>query len=330
MDQRVVPPAGIAQLSTDAVPQAQRDAFWVDMVCRHLIAIDCEPAQNAAGFHGDIAMRSIGAVDVSQLASCAQRVTRTAPLLAEADGDYFLLNIQRSHRSVLRQDGREALLAPGDAALYSSNRAYQLDFDGGFEQTVMVLPAAPLRALCPSIDRMTAVGLKGGQPLVDLLAATAHAYFGTPFEQLPANCARHAEQALIETVAGCVSAHAGQAEAARSTLAQFHLNRIRQYVQAHLGDNGLSVQQVGAALSLSASHIHRLFEAQELSFGAWLWECRLQACSRALRQPAYARLPISQVAYRCGFSHAAHFSRAFRARFGVTAREWRAQAAGEG
>lgn len=330
MDQRVTHATGIAHVSTADVPAAERSAFWVDMVCKHLIAIDCEPAGRGSGFRGAIQTRAIGGVDVSQLASGAQRVARTAALLARADGDYFLLNIQRSHRSAVRQDGREALLAPGDVALYSSVRAYQLEFDGDFEQTVLTLPAAPLRALCPAIDRMTAVPLARAQPLVGLLSATAAGYFGTPFEQLPGACAGHAEQALLETVAGCVSAHAGQAETARSNLAQFHLNRIRQYVLAHLGDSGLAVQQVAAALSLSASHIHRLFEAQELSFSAWLWECRLQACSRALRQPEHARLSISHVAYRCGFSHAAHFSRAFKARFGMTAREWRAQAAGEG
>ena len=82
-------------------------------------------------------------------------------------------------------------------------------------------------------------------------------------------------------VAACVSAYAGQAEATRTHLSKFHLNRIRHYALAHLGDCGLSVAQVGAALSLSASHIHRLFEAQELSFSSWLWECRLLASRNA-------------------------------------------------
>ena len=312
-------------VSTDAVAAEQRSAFWVDMVCRHLIAIECEPGERGSGFHGALEKRAVGAADVSQLRSGAQRVTRTASLLAQADADHFLLNIQRRSHSLIRQDGREAVLRAGDMALYSSTRPYQLSFDGDFSQTVVVLPAEPLRTLCPAIDRLTALPLSGRQPLAALLAATAESYFHTPFDDLSSACAEHAERALLETVAGCISAHAAQPDAARSKLAQFHLNRIRQYVLTHLTDSELSVPQVGAALSLSASHIHRLFEAQQQTFGAWLWECRLQACRRALAQADNARLPISQVAYRCGFSHAAHFSRAFKTRFGMTAREWRAQ-----
>lgn len=323
MEQHVVPSPGVARVTTAAVPAEQRSAFWVDMVCRHLIAIECEPATGRGDFHGEIEKRSIGSVEISQIVSGAQQVTRTAPLLAQADAEYFLLNIQRSSHSLVRQDGREAVLQQGDMALYSSTRPYQLSFHDAFAQTVVVLPAEPLRSLCPAIDRLTALPLSGQQPLVALLAATAEAYFHTPFESLPGICGQHAERALVEMVAGAVSAHVGQAASARSSLAQFHLNRIRQYVLTHLADSGLSIQQVGAALSLSPSHIHRLFEAQELTFGAWLWECRLLASKRALRQPEHARLPISQVAYRCGFNHAAHFSRAFRARFGVTARQWR-------
>lgn len=50
---------------------------------------------------------------------------------------------------------------------------------------------------------------------------------------------------------------------------------------------------------------------------------RLQACHAALRQPALSRRSISAIAFEHGFIHATHFSRAFRARFGMTASAWR-------
>jgi AraC-like DNA-binding protein len=116
------------------------------------------------------------------------------------------------------------------------------------------------------------------------------------------------------------------APAERSRMSQYHLQRIRHYALAHLGDTTLSVTQVGAALGLSTAHIHRLFAVETQTFTAWIWESRLHACQQALRQQSQARMSISAIAFQYGFVHATHFSRAFRARFGLTASAWRAGA----
>ncbi|MFH8803844.1 helix-turn-helix domain-containing protein [Streptomyces sp. NPDC017936] len=39
--------------------------------------------------------------------------------------------------------------------------------------------------------------------------------------------------------------------------------------------------------------------------------------------PKYVGLPVSAVAARCGFAGPSHFTRRFRAAYGVTPREWR-------
>jgi hypothetical protein len=108
----------------DDTPRRERAAFWMDMVCRHLIAVECEPGSSETGFHGGIAQRRLEEVDIAQIASCAQQVRRTSSLLAQADDEYFLLNIQREGRSKVSQDGREACLASGDMALYSMDLRY--------------------------------------------------------------------------------------------------------------------------------------------------------------------------------------------------------------
>ena len=108
--------------------------------------------------------------------------------------------------------------------------------------------------------------------------------------------------------------------------ASYHLDRIRRYALAHLDDTELSVAKVGARLGLSAAHIHRMFADEVQTFSAWLWESRLQACHQALREPGMAGQSIGMIASRHGFAHATHFSRAYRARFGMTASAWRAGA----
>ena len=48
---------------------------------------------------------------------------------------------------------------------------------------------------------------------------------------------------------------------------------------------------------------------------------------RDLLEPRLAGRPVAEIAYGRGFNDAAHFSRAFRERFGCSPREWRQQRA---
>ena len=60
----------------------------------------------------------------------------------------------------------------------------------------------------------------------------------------------------------------------------------------------------------------RYAEPQPLTPSQYIWERRLEACSRDLLEPRLAGRPVADIAYGRGFNDAAHFSRAFRERFG--------------
>ncbi|WP_408581717.1 helix-turn-helix domain-containing protein [Burkholderia cenocepacia] len=55
----------------------------------------------------------------------------------------------------------------------------------------------------------------------------------------------------------------------------------------------------------------------------YLWCQRLDRAHQILSASHGHGLRIEEVAWRCGFSSAAHFSRRFRERFGQTPTEWR-------
>jgi DNA-binding CsgD family transcriptional regulator len=150
------PPDSLLTVSTAAVRPGEGQAFWADLVCAHLVKADCIAMPEPARFEGHIVQRRAGDIGVSHIRSNAQRVKRSERLVAQADQEHVLVNIQRRGRGVLRQDRREALLMPGDLSVYTSARPYELAFDGAFEQTVLILPAVGVRALAPELDRVTA------------------------------------------------------------------------------------------------------------------------------------------------------------------------------
>jgi AraC-like DNA-binding protein len=281
--------------------------IWLDM-----------PAEQAQGFAGALATRAVGALTVSQVAGKAYRVRRQTPLHEGVKREWLLVAIQRQGGSRLRQLGRDSALAPGDIALYSTAQPYRLEFDGAFRQTVIGFPAAPLRALCPAIDGLVGRAMSGRRPQVALLAAMAECHFETDYGALPDQAGVHAASALSATLAGCAVSEPVREDATRSKLSQYHLQRLRQFAMSRLGDSELSVRDAAVALNISTAHIHRLFSGQPHTFSAWLWHTRLQQCHLALANPAFSGLSISQIAFKYGFAHASHFSRAYRAQFGIT------------
>ena len=315
---------GLIEVSTEAHRDRDKVAFWADMVCQHLVPAECNAVAAPERFHGAMALRQMGRASVAQIVAGGQQVTRTAHLMAKASDEYFLVNIQRAGQSGLAQDGREAQLEAGDMALFSSTRRFQLSFDGDFAQTVLTVPAHELRQLIPDVDALTATTLNGQRAAAGLFRQVADRCFETDSNALSALAANHTASALIEMLAGTLLDMPGAQQAKKPQLARFHLARIKQHARQHLHEPGLSVASLSAALGFSPAHIHRLFAGEEQTFTAWLWSCRLVACKRRLEDAAQAHFTISEIAFKSGFNSSAHFSRAFRARFGLSPSECRA------
>jgi AraC-like DNA-binding protein len=107
-----------------------------------------------------------------------------------------------------------------------------------------------------------------------------------------------------------------------SQLTAYHREQIKALVQQRLRDPAFGVAQIAASLRMSPSTVHRVWGGGEAcSLSDWLWAKRLDAARRDLCDPALAARSISEIAYACGFNDAAHFSRAFRARFGCAPRD---------
>jgi AraC-like DNA-binding protein len=86
---------------------------------------------------------------------------------------------------------------------------------------------------------------------------------------------------------------------------------------------GLSPQFVAEHFGLSVRTLHLRFKEIEQTFGRWLLETRLDACSKALKDPLQRTRNISEIAYSCGFNDLSHFNKNFRARFNMTPSQWR-------
>ncbi|HSV58477.1 MAG TPA: helix-turn-helix domain-containing protein [Variovorax sp.] len=313
-------------ISTDAVAGPQRLAYWIDMICNVYVQLGCDPVPGArvGHFDGHIRQHSLPGLDLSIVTSCAQKVMRTPAHIARADGDYFLVSIQARGRGVVRQDGRDAQLAPGDFALYDSTRPYQLLFDDDFEQIVLKLPGERLRSELRDSERLTATAVSGREGAGHLMLAMLRTLREDIDMLQPASAFAVANGVRSILVAGLQTLPAART-AGVSQITAYHLARVKRRIDERLADPALNVASLAAELGLSASQLHRIFRNEPLTPAQTIWEKRLDAASRDLLEPRLAGRSVAEIAYAWGFSDAAHFSRAFRDRFGRSPREWRQQ-----
>jgi transcriptional regulator GlxA family with amidase domain len=100
-----------------------------------------------------------------------------------------------------------------------------------------------------------------------------------------------------------------------------HLATAKAYVEGTLADRGLSAGRVAVAVGISERHLSRVLADNGTSFPQYVLSRRLERAHWLLRTER--GLSVAEVATRCGFGSAAHFSHAFVRRFGLRASEVR-------
>ena len=103
-------------------------------------------------------------------------------------------------------------------------------------------------------------------------------------------------------------------------LAHGRMGEILWFIARNIEQTGLSAHDAATNLKCSVRTIYNTCAAHGTSFSALLIETRLVAAQYELVR---TQERISRIAYGVGFSSLSHFSRLFRARFGITAKMMR-------
>ena len=271
---------------------------------------------------GDIRVDALATLELSRVTATAQLVRRTPSLIAAAAEDFFLVSIQTRGIGLVTQDGRTAQLQPGDFALYDSTRPYELRFDGPFQQYVLMLPGPALRAELRGAPELTARAVHGSRGAGHLMIEMIRTLAADVDVLEPAAATAVAQGVEHILVAGLSSLRARASRRRPRRAAQ-----ARAVARRRLRDPGLTVAAIAAELHVSVSTLHRAFADQAVHRSrSGSGRSASTACTPTSSTRPCAHRTIGDIAFSWGFVDASHFSRAFRARFGATAREVRAGA----
>ncbi|KPI20035.1 transcriptional regulator with only HTH domain, AraC family [Actinobacteria bacterium OK074] len=278
----------------------------------------------------------------ARLPGGAGRPHPSAPrLLARGRGEYLFVGMRGDGAGALVAPSREVRpsreipLDPGDICFYAADRPPFLgvpepgsELPGAVRAKVFLVPWEALGLAEGDVRRVVAapVGRSSrlGMLLSPFLSELADAVFSAP-PPVGELLGRNAVHLLATLAADPSDRDPADTPDARSPL----LSRILRFVDLHLADADLSPEAIAGAHHISVRYLHKLFQDEGTTVGRWIRRRRLEECRRDLLHRVRGRRTIAAVAGRWGFLSATHFSRVFRAAYGMSPSEWRDSAGRE-
>ncbi|WP_345154794.1 AraC-like ligand-binding domain-containing protein [Arthrobacter ginkgonis] len=264
-----------------------------------------------ADFAARLAVVQIGRCRLSKVDSSPVTYERSENDVSNAPSDDLLLSLKSTGSCLVEQYGRQALLGVGDLVLYDTMSPYKLDFREPYRELVLKIPRVALASRVASPESLSAVRLSNGSSMARL-AGTYLRELAREADNLAPAARDRLDSAILDIVALALTDVAGALAMDEQTE---RLGRAKTLMRARLSDSSLSATQVAGALNISVRTLNRLFAREGESAMRWLLEERLLACHRALME-ARTR-SVSDVAIEHGFSDLSHFSRVFKAKFGI-------------
>lgn len=317
----------ITHACTAPVAPGERLSYWDRYNAGALVGLRTM-SQSPDGLLARQTNATLPAMSLADIAGNAHAVERSARLVGMYPKEAVFACHLVKGSALFIQGGKQFALAAGDTIVYDTRRPYTLAFLSDMQQFLIDIPAAELDAYwgvrVQELPLMIAPAGGVGAALGAQLRRTLRGYLQAPTVDggiaLPA-----CTHAVLRTMAQY--GLRGGAALPRSLL---HLLAARMHVARHLGDPGLSPQDVARATGVSVRHLNRLFAREETSLAEHIWAQRTAMAYRELVHPGARRTPVGEIAFRWGFSSQAHFSRTIAANYGAPPSALRRKAASGG
>lgn len=142
-------------------------------------------------------------------------------------------------------------------------------------------------------------------------------------DTISAKTAELMSHSLLEMVSDHLR-HSGINMPKRQKLVDRRISDIENFINMNLSDPELSYDKVAISCGISPRYLCFLLKANNTSFSELVWNNRLPKARDRLVSPKTRDFRIHEIAYMSGFKSAAHFSRMFKAKYGMPPREYRA------
>lgn len=274
---------------------------------------------------GSFSATDLGHVGVFTLSGTPQQLVRSPRTLVQTPTENLKICAVRRGRCVIEQSGGVLSVGPGELGVYDTRRPYRLNWSADWACEVMTTPPDLLgltdRALEAAREKTWSTVKGAGSMLVDFMDRCS-------MQPAPTGFARnHLAQAGTSLLTAAIL---DDAEHVAADSADLFRERVEAFIENSLQLPALGPASIAAAHHISVRTLQRLFGGADRGVSGLIRRRRLEAVRRDLRNPAFGSHTIAAVAARWCLHDAQWLAKAFKAEFGVSPSEFRADAASDG
>jgi AraC-like DNA-binding protein len=274
------------------------------------------------GFHDDDAADAeltsapLGDCRLSKINASPHGVKASRVVQRSHDVDSIKLILQIEGRSIFQQNGRTFALGPKSWIVYDPTRPYQLNNQSRIEQILLQVPRHNFSTM--ALERLSAPQVLVDDPagLPRVIAAFVRSTMDemATFDEL---AGARVGDSLTRLAITMLSAGEKGDDADSCTLRTLRA-RVKAYIESNLVRNDLDIEEIARRMGCSRRYVFRAFQLTDTTPSQYIWDLRLERTKERLTAGSFNGGSISEIAFSCGFSSAAHFSRAFRKRYGMS------------
>ncbi|WP_181409984.1 helix-turn-helix domain-containing protein [Martelella alba] len=301
------------QFSTRDISAGERFDYWHELVYRTYAPCSGR-VSSVSGFNASLRTQEFGTTEISDVSSTGITYERKAFDVRRGPRDDFFVSFMVSGEGRFEQNGNSVMHRAGDILLYDSGRPYSYSYDQAYRSILMRIPRPIASSRLVDVDRLGGVILSGGSPfgkLLGTLLGEAH-NLATSVES---DVLLQLSPSMLDMIAAAVRQGTGDT-AADGAASRSKIEQIKRYLNAHMADSSLTLQQVAREQNVSVRTLCRLFAETGTTPMGWLQTRRLQAAYSAISERRVRS--ITDAALDFGFNDLSHFGRSFKKEFGVT------------
>jgi AraC-like DNA-binding protein len=307
--------------STDDIERSRRMAYWNDRASECIVPLVSD-ATDVDSFRGSIRQGVIGDMTLAEVYSEAQIVRHTGAHVARTRVPLFFVQLQVEGECMERQNGRETRLTSGDFTLCDSSRKFETVFRGPNRMLLLGIPFGRLRQYVVDPERLAAVPMRSATALSGLFANFLISYWAEYQRGMDTASDERCVAAILDLLAA-VYANIVPSPTYACSLVEAHTMRILRFVEAHVRDCDLTVGRIAQACKITPRYVHHIFENRNETVSCYILRRRLELSASALLSHDPNGCSVTAIAFDHGFNSQTHFCRVFRAKYGVTPREYR-------
>lgn len=301
---------------------------WRAMLRDCIVELDAAPLAHAEAapdrdYAGWVYRRDLGPIGITDVGTDPVRVARTARAIRRSTDAFFLLSIAQRPTWSLHAEHQTSMGA-GDAVLLDSAQPFRLAADDFGHHVVVNLPKSHLTRTFRMARDVLGRRIAAGNPMLRVLMAGV-AELGKEPGSLPdgseTEIGHTLSELLVATLRWEENARPEDAGAVLGRRAQ--LLRMQDFVRRHLADPDLSPRLLATAFGVSPRYVEVAFRDGGLSPSRFIRETRLESAARVLADPRQRHRSIAAVARSVGIESPSTFARMFRARYGLSPRDFR-------